>query len=211
MSDFSPAAVRESSWRQVEHEGLRSNPNLPLLDSDLGVHQSIQAIGARILCMFVMVSRAFGFPLDATNAWIDREGIRDSLSQAERSFLMGGNPMLVLEMQIQIESLYSLAWCVSLVNGFSVPGRVPDDLINCFPDLRKFETSSAFRGRLVLRPREELLAQLDAAYCFHWAWRDARLSLKRMRVNHEGIVGERRKALEWIMSDRAWDDVPLDT
>ena len=211
MSDFDSAAVRESSWRQVELEGLRSNPNLPLLDSDLSAHQSVQAIGTRILCMYAMATRAFGFPLDATNAWIDREGLRDGLSQAERSFLMGGNPTLVLQMQLQIESLYALAWCVSLVNVFSVSGRIPDDLIHCFPDARKSESSRAFRGRLDLRPREEMLVQLDAAYCFHWAWRDARLSLKRMRVNHEIIVGERRKALEWIMSDEAWDDVPLDT
>ena len=211
MSDFDPAVVRVSSWRQVEHEGLRSNPELPLLEADLSVRQSVQAIGTRILCMHAMAAHAFGFPLDATRARIDREGLRDSLSRRESEFLMGGNPLYVLEMQIQIHSLYALAWCASLLNGFSVQGRVPDDLVDCFPDPRKSESSSSFRARLVLRPREEMLVQLDAAYCFHWAWRDARLSLKRMRVNHEAIVRERRKALEWVMSGGAWDDVPLDT
>ena len=78
-----PAVVRVSSWRQVEHEGLRSNPELLLLEADLSVRQSVQAIGTRILCMHAMAAHAFGFPLDATRARIDREGLRDSLSRRE--------------------------------------------------------------------------------------------------------------------------------
>lgn len=117
----------------------------------------------------------------------------------------------MLEMQIQIQSLYALAWCASLMNGFSVQGRIPDDLVDCFPDPRNLESSSSFLARLALRPKEEMLVQLDAAYCFHWAWQDARLSLKRMRVNHEASVGQRRKALEWMMRGGSWDEVPLDT
>jgi hypothetical protein len=111
MSTFDPVAVREDSWRQVEHQGLRSNPGLPLMDPDLSVRQSLQDIGTRLLCMHAMAAHAFGFPLDATRALIEREGLRDDLSNVERSFLMGGNPLYVLEMQIQVESLYSLA-CV---------------------------------------------------------------------------------------------------
>jgi hypothetical protein len=211
MSDFDPAVVRESSWRLVEREGLRSNPDLPLLDQNLGVRQSVQAVGTRILCMSAVAAHAFGLPLDATRAWVDREGLRDSLSRTEGQFLAGAQQKYLLEMQIQVDSLYALAWCASLVDTFSVHGRIPDDLVSCFPDLRSSKSSSSFRARLALRPEEEMLPQLDAAYCFHWAWRDARLSLKRMRVNHEASVGQRRKALEWMMRDGTWDEVPLDT
>lgn len=211
MSDFDPAAVREASWRQVEREGLRSSPGLPLLEADLSVRQSVQAVGTRILCMSAVAAHAFGFPVDATRAWVDREGLRDSLSRAEREFLAGEGQKYLLEMQIQVDSLYALAWCASLVDSFSVHSRVPDDLVSCFPDLRKSESSSAFRARLTLRSKAEILPQLDAAYCFHWAWRDARLSLRRMRVNHEASVGQRRKALEWVMGGETWDEVSLDT
>lgn len=210
MPYFDPAVVRESSWRQVEQKGLRSNPDLPLLDQDISVRQSLEAVGSRLLCMYAMAAHAFGFPLDATRAWVDQEALGDSFSRSERAFL-GGNQKYLLEMKIQIDSLYALAWGVSLVGGFSMHGRVPDNLVDCFPDARKSESSSPFRTRLALRPKEEMLPQLDAAYCFHWAWRDARLSRRRMRVNHEASVEQRRKALEWIMSDEAWDDVPLDT
>lgn len=63
MSGFDPAAVRESSWRQVEHEGLRSNLKLPLLDADLNIRQSLQVVATRIMCMHAMAAHAFGLPL----------------------------------------------------------------------------------------------------------------------------------------------------
>jgi hypothetical protein len=211
MSDFDPVAVRELSWRQVrQDEGLRSNPDLPLLDSNLRIRQSAEAVGARLLCMHAVAAHALGFPLEATCAWVDREGLRNSLSDTERRFLAGTDQKYVVAMQIQVNSIYALAWCASLISDFSAYRRMPDDLVSRLPDLLKSESSYSFRTRIVLRSREEILPQLDAAYCYHWAWQDARSSLKRMYVIPEPIE-YRRKALEWMVGGGEWDEVSLDT
>ena len=211
MSAFDSTAARDISWRVVENEGLRSNQELPLLDSNLKVRQSLEAVGTRLLCMHAAASHAFGLPLDAARTWVDQEGLRDGLSRPEWEFLSGKGRTYQLAMQLQVHSVYTLAWCASLVGDFSVCSQIPDDLVGRLPDLRKSESSSLFRASLALRPSEEMFAQLDVAYCFHWAWRDARLSLKHMRVNHESLAAQRRKALEWMMRGGPWDEVPLDT
>lgn len=211
MSAFDRISAREESWRKVKTEGLQSNPELPLLDSDLKVHQSVEAIGTRILCMSATAAHAFGFPLSAVRAWIDQERLRSELSRAELKFLSGSDQENLLAMQMQVHSVYTLAWCVSLVDDFSVHREMPDDPVTRLPDLKKAESSGPFRANLVLRPTDEILTQLDLAYCFHWAWRDSRLSLKPLRVNKESLVSQRRKALEWVMKGGTWDEVPLDT
>lgn len=211
MSTFDRVSVREESWRKVENQGLRSNRELPLLDSGLEVRQSVEAIGTRILCMSAAAAHAFGLPLAAARAWIDQEGLGSDLSRAELQFLSGSKRQYLLAMQMQVHSVYTLAWCASLVSEFSVYGQMPDDLVSRLPDLKRAEPSGPFRAKLVLRPTQEMLIQLDLAYCFHWAWRDARLSLKQMGVNKEKVVEQRRKALEWLMTGGAWDDVSLDT
>ena len=212
MNAFDALAVRESSWRQVKRKGLATNPDLPLLDPNLRVRQSVEAIGTRLLCMNAAAWHAVGFPPEATRAWVDREGLRGSLSRAEFEFLSGTGHTHLLTMQMQIHSLYTLAWCTSLVGDFSVLARLPDDLATHVPDVTKSEPSGSLLSRVVLRPIDEMLIQLDAAYCFDWAYEDARLSLKRVRGRHSGpSVRERRKALEWLMQGCSWDEVRLET
>jgi hypothetical protein len=115
-------------------------------------------------------------------------------------------------MQMQVHAVYALSWCTSVVEDFSVNGQMPHDLVRRLPDFKRFESSSLFRSRLILRPNTEILTQLDTEYCFHWAWREALLmSNRNRRVNHLHLVAERRKALEWVFKGGSWDHLPLDT
>lgn len=191
---------------------MRINPELPLLDPGLRVRQTVEAIGTRLLCMDAAAWHEVGVPAEATWAWIDREGLRGSLSAAELEFLSGTGYMHQLTMRMQIHSLYTLAWCTSLVSDFSVLARLPDDLATHVPSVTKSEPSGSFLSRLVLRPIDEMLVQLDAGYCLDWAYEDAYLSLKQVRGRNLGpSVRQRRKALEWLMQGCNWDEVRLDT
>ena len=63
-----------------------------------------------------------------------------------------------------------------------------------------------------MRDLSELAAQLDLAYCLHWAVRDA---LNQRRAV-SGVVDEqelrcRRLALEWLLTTDPWDEITLDT
>ncbi len=154
---------------------------------------------------------AFGLSLDTVTTWLSRERLQDRLSQAERDFLSGAQEHL-MAMQMQVHSVYALAWCTSVVSDFAPNDEMPDDLARRVPNVRELESSEAFRGRVVLRSDVEVLTKLDATYCFHWAIRDAHLTLKKHPlVKNLFAVTARRKALEWAFAGGAWDDVPLDT
>ena len=62
------------------------------------------------------------------------------------------------------------------------------------------------------RPQEAILSQFDLAYCLHWAVRDAMLKGQAVpgKLSGNAII-ERRRALEWVAGEEAWDEVLLDT
>ena len=210
MNSFNAALVRAASWRSVEATGLRTNESLPLLEPSRRP-RSVEELADRLLCMATVASHAFGLPLATCQEWLDQERLRTRLSASERDFVSGAQDQK-LAIQMQVHSSYALAWSLSVVDDFSVNRKMPTDFVHRLPDIRNLEPSATFRSRLVLRSIADLLTQLDAAYCFHWAWRDAYLSMDHSRpVNNLLMVGERRKALEWIFLDGNWDEVLLDT
>ncbi len=63
-----------------------------------------------------------------------------------------------------------------------------------------------------LRSDDQIVSAADLAYCLHWAIRQSELEGKRPPGKVPPyVVVERRRALEWLLSDEDWDDVPLDT
>lgn len=88
----------------------------------------------------------------------------------------------------------------------------PDDLVTMLPNLRTADSSSSFRSRAQRRSIEELLAASDLAYCLHCALTNAVLRGEQPPGRVPGwVIIERRRALEWALSDEDWDEVPLDT
>lgn len=166
MKEFEPIATRQESWRWVENAGLRRKSALPLLEPHLQL-QPLSTIADRLLCIGAVAAHAFGFPLASTEGWIDQERLRNALSHREQAFLAGAEEHL-MAVQMQLHGLYALAWCTSVVDHFSADGKMPDDLIRRFPDIKRSEPSTSFRSRLLLRSRNEILPELDAAYCFPW-------------------------------------------
>jgi hypothetical protein len=203
-------AMRERSWRAVEKAGFERNADLPLLEQGL-TPQSVDPITDRLLCMALVAAHAFGFPAGKTLDWLDREGVRETLSPREQAFLRGDMSQHMM-CQMQVNGVYALMWSLSAVDTFSIDKKMPDDLINRLPDFRNNESSAEFRRRLRLRPTPELLQQLDTGLCFHWAWRDAYFSGNGGNVKGDMFaITERRKALEWMFRGGNWDDIPLDT
>jgi hypothetical protein len=106
------------------------------------------------------------------------------------------------------ECVQSLAWCLRLVE-LDPFQRCDDDLASHFP--RPFSDPRGFISEATLRPIEEIYQQVDLHYRLHWAARNARLRGHRS-IADEGLISERRKALDWVIGVEAdWDEVPLDT
>lgn len=87
-----------------------------------------------------------------------------------------------------------------------------DDFVEMMPELLTQESSVAFRNKARLRPIDEVAAACDLAYCLHWGIRHASLTgQKRPGRLDEYVVEERRRGLDWFLSDEPWDEWQLDT
>jgi hypothetical protein len=91
--------------------------------------------------------------------------------------------------------------------------RCDDDFIAKLPNLKTGEPAAGFRRRARLREADEIGAELDLAYCLHWAVREASLAgnAPPPGMVPSYVVVERRRALEWLAGKDDWDATSLDT
>ena len=105
------------------------------------------------------------------------------------------------------ECAQALAWCIGLVE-LDHFRHCDDDLAHKIP----FKTDpQKFIQKAELRPIAEIQEQSDLLYRMHWYVRNCSLTGKECELS-EGIVSERRKAIDWVYGvEEDWDDVPMDT
>jgi hypothetical protein len=201
--------IRQSSWDIAAELGFPRNDALPLLDNVKLSHSKDEVVN-RIFAMLCVAASAYGFDRKKSLAWLERENGVGLLTQTERQFLNSAqmNPAPFME---QIEGMWALCWCLKIVSELDFRKPCPGDFVKLLPDLRKDEPGAAFRAKASLRDIREVVAKCDLAYCLHWGIVQAGLSGKLNKAIKSYIVVERRKALEWMLSDQDWDEITLDT
>jgi len=159
--------------------------------------------------MLCVAASAYGYDRKRSLAWLVREKCLESLTTTETEFL-NGSPVSVHFMH-QIEGMWALCWCLRVVPdlNFSQPCR--SDFVSLLPDLKKEEAGAAFRKQSSLREPNEIIAKCDLAYCLHWGLVHSQQMRKKKQPIEPYIVIERRRALEWLLSEDNWEDVSLDT
>ena len=206
---YDPRVIRDSSLALAEHLGYPTNSSLPLVDAGLRV-RSRDDVAHRMLCLDALVAAACGFPRKKALAWLERQHAASYLAESEIAFFRGQGDAVVVKHRV--ESLWALAWCVCLVPelDFSLP--CSDNLVTLVPDIESEEAAVAFTQALRLRNEDAIIAKCDLAYCLHWAIQNSLTNRQRAPGKlHPIYVIERRRALEWLLSDSDWDHVLMDT
>ena len=205
-----PAEMRRNTAAILDRLNIQVPASLPFLDANLRLRR-LEEIIARALVLSASVAVACGFPRERATHWLDREELLSSLSDQERSFLVGGvgNEH---EVQVRVESLCVFAWSLGLLEQIEFTSPCPSSLVTLYPDLKRMEPADDFRGRARLRDAGEMLQMLDLGYCLHWAFNEAMLMRRAFppRISPVVVI-ERRRALEWMFGDEDWDEVSLDT
>jgi hypothetical protein len=207
---FDVKRVRDKSLATAHRLGYAVNPDLPLI-GETTLHRTNDEIVDRVLAMYATAASAYGFDADSALTWVDRESAGHALTKSERAFLTETRGDAE-RFKAQVESIWALAWsiCVVPVLDFSRP--CADDFVFALPDIKRGASTEEFRKKATMRALSEILPACDLAYCLHWAIRDAQLrgvSLPGKVDRH--VVIERRRALEWLLHDANWEDIPLDT
>ncbi|MCE9534370.1 MAG: DUF4272 domain-containing protein [Planctomycetes bacterium] len=201
--------IRTISWEIVTKFGFPKNDALPLLDN-VTIVRSKDEIVNRIFGMNSLAASACGYDRKKALAWLERDGSVELLTRHEQEFLRGAQKNAVPFMA-QVEGMWALCWCLRVVPDLNFSKPCSDDFVKSLPDLKKDESGEGFRRRSFLRDSEEIVAKFDLAYCLHWGLVHAELIGKPTKRIKPYVITERRRALEWLFSSDAWDDLSSDT
>jgi len=205
-----PKRIRDQSVKTAKHLGVDISPTVPLLESGLERRSANEAI-SRLLGMNAVAAAAYGFDKAKTIAWLKQEELTDSLSEHEKRFVFEGVGQ-PYRFKVQIESMWALAWAMEITNELNFAKDCDNRFVTLLPNLKQSQSSIDFRKNANPRSLEQIFAACDLAYCLHWAIRESELCGKRPPKNLKPyVVVERRRALEWLLSKVAWDEVSLDT
>lgn len=202
--------VKNKNTKYLSSIGIEVPEHLPQIEGlDEVKPRTAQDIAGRLSALAYVIGLGF-----------DAKG-KDLLEQLNKFHLMSyvseyENELLsqdIIEGQDKInmswltECAQVLAWCIGLVE--------LDHFKHCDDDLARkipFKTSpQVFIQKAVLRPIAEIQEQSDLLYRMHWYARNCGLTGQECDLS-EGIVSERRKAIDWVYGvEEDWDEVPMDT
>lgn len=186
---------------------------LPILDTP-AVRTAAEVAG-RMSVLNALINISFQAPIAAIRGWLEEHGLSVFLSPEEEKLLTTTTDDLtdreLSGLRWHLESLWAMMWATGLTDDLNPTEWCGDDMAALLPNLELGEGNDKLENLQQLRPAEELYRMLDYHYRLHWYCVDERLHGREALVN-EGIIYERRKALEWIFNRAAeWDDVEMST
>ncbi len=203
-----PEFIRRQSLRMAFNLGYPINPGLPFVA--LKNPKSKDEAVSRLLCLFAVGARTEGIGLRKVRAWLKSEGLQKAVTRDERAFLEWSSRQPHPFILYNMESIWTLAWALGLVEELDFGKDVGGDLIDLLPDIKKDESGVPLRAKAALRPWEEILAACDLADCIHWAIREANVKgWKQSGRVHPYAITERRRALKWLICGEAWNEIWL--
>ena len=202
--------IRDESVRTARQIGVEVSATLPLLDARLEMRSANETV-SRILAMNAVAATAYGFDKVKATAWLEQEALADLLTEQEKRFIFegAGQPNCF---QMQVEGMWALAWAMGIVSEMNFDKDCDNGFAAMLPNLKVSQRSEDFRKKANPRAVAQVVAACDLAYCLHWAIRQSELTEKRLPGNLKPyVVIERRRALEWLLSKKAWSEISLDT
>jgi Domain of unknown function (DUF4272) len=207
---MTPELARKNSHEFLRRHSVPINDSLPLIESmDEFSPQDAPSVATRIVVLNHVIGIGFGGDAFHLKGLLEEFGLFQHASPQEQDLLSRSEHTQQEKINAtwMTECVQSLAWCLGFVN-LDPFRRCDDDLASHFP--RPFADPRLFISAARLRPLEEIFQQADLHYRLHWAARNARLMGQQSSV-HEGLISERRKALDWVVGVAEWDEIPDST
>ena len=204
-------AAKAASIEYLQANSIAFIDGLPLLEPlDELNPRDANAVARRIMVLSYVCGIGFDFDVSELESSLEEVGLVGDASLQERELLSrrDHNPQERADASWLIECIQALSWCLRIAE--LDPFEPCDaDIFHHFPKI--FEEPSQFIAGATIRPIDEIYAQADLHYRFHWAARNARLTDSESTL-HEGRIGERRRALDWVIGvEENWDEISLDT
>lgn len=204
---------KTNNEKVILKKGARICDWLPLLETTSV--KSIDDIRGRMSVMNALINISFGAPTDVIKEWIEDQKLTSYLSKEEVAILKKDTENVTDEERNQLhwylESLWALMWATNMIDALDPETGCADSMASLLPDLQQGEDNTKLNAIKTTRNEQELYDMLDLYYRLHWYTVDERVNGKEA-IFHEGIIMERRRALEWAFNRFPnWDQPVLNT
>jgi hypothetical protein len=215
--------VRRRSLSTLAHAGLTPSPErVPLLlEHYAGLRRDEQAAVDRVRALMAVLHAVHGASAMTVGRSVQNRGLLPWLTPQERTFLVfaakreKGDPELEQHrawIGRRVEGLHALGWALGLLPDLGATGysEVHPDT---FRPVRPADAAGDPADDVQLRPRAELVARLDVLTCALRAVQEQELRGAAKTLPPDvvpGVIAERRRALEWVLTREPWDDLELE-
>lgn len=211
--NLDPQQVKIESEQIILRAGGQVCEWLPSIERKC-IRPSVEIIG-RALVLNALLNIYFNAPISVVRGWLEKNQLSHHLTQREKDLLSKKNEQLheqeLQEIFWNIESLWAFMWVGSRIEEMPFDSPVENYMASLAPNLQKNEDSSMFSKEMRVRAVEEIFRMLDLYYRLHWYALDGQLNGYATDPIKLNIVANRRKALEWALSDQSWDHIELNT
>ena len=144
---------------------------------------------------------------------LERYGVWDELYDNEKKLFTGDyTKQDAINIVWTYEAYWALVWVLGLIDDI----KMSDDICDCEKAIALLSEKAdynEFKKSCRLRSIDEILDMTDLYFRYHWACVEKRLKPETQTGNlNPDVVIERRKALEWVISDEYdWNEIALNT
>ncbi len=207
--------ARLFSIQKLSQIGFNDEIFLPLINN-----RSIKKgneIRERIIQLYALIGLSLPeIDSDKIKQWLSSYDLFLGLSKHEKDIFEKYKDGKLTELEITSlswlrESLLTLMWCCELISDLCYPS-IETEIEEYLYLIPPKENVKKFLKQISVRNEFEILKQADFHYCLHWLMRNNYFeTLETNLCPRIDVIIERRKALEWILSNNDWDNISLDT
>ena len=214
---------RQKNNKLVTQSGISINENLLCYENDIQIKSIDELCKRAISCLITILvacdinngqdinsekyKENFGF----IKSLYKKFNVEDCLNSKEKRIIDGTySNQDAIDMDWAYEAYWAVCWCLNLVNDIKNGGEICDcdKAISFVMDSVSFKD---FKSKCKLRDIDEILDMKDLYYRYNWAINNKHVDSNTTIGNLEpSIVIERRRGLEWVLSDVSdWYDIKL--
>ena len=206
-------AIKESNIEQISKKNYRYIDWLPILEQP-NLRSQEELIG-RMSVMNALINISFDAPVEIVNQWIENQKLTNHLSGWEKEILTKTQDNLdqyeINTLRWYLEGLWALMWAAKMIPLLDETQWNEESMAEMLPNLEEGEDNSRLTQITTCRSTEDIYTMLDFYYRLHWYCVDERLKEEEAAIN-EGLVYERRRALEWLIDKESdWDAIEMGT
>lgn len=143
------------------------------------------------------------------NKLLDTYNVKDVMTKDEKNLFDKMNKNLAIQISWQFEGYVILLWTLGLIDEIEFPDSLVDpDSVTAI--VSACDNYREFIEKCQLRDVHEVLDLADLTYRYNWYCVEAKINGEEPIINPEVVV-ERHRALNWLLSDKKWDNVEINT